>query len=397
MPTPPAVPGPCTRHVLTVACLLAGLAAVPARAGYEDIVAAFQIIRNETIMPVAGTTFDDVEETFGPRAQPSLAGSYDWHRGLDFDGVGGEDILAVYDGEFVKLDYSDSAGNYLVLKHTLPVSVSFGSNPDKNSWTSFYTYYLHLDDEVAARVTNNNWTAGSAIARGTHIGELGDTGGSGGEAYAMHLHFELRFGTSNPLANQIAGDGLTATDAWFDPHMHPYLLFDPENATWRGASAATAYTQSLALQAAGTTADALNFLYTSSLDELPLVNRFLVEVRAVGSETVLLSHVLDFNQRIGFDASTNALLDEQDKTRPYLVPLAFTDGQANYMTSLAVPFGWLGAHHAADYEITVTASDIWLASTALTVSAVPEPAASAALAGGLVLGLAWWRRRQGTG
>lgn len=391
--TPPLPPAAAALRPL--ARLLGLLLLLPAaRADYADIVTAFQAVHTGTVFPVAGKTFDDIEETFGPRAQPSLAGSYDWHRGIDLDGVGGENILAAYNGEFVKLDYSSSAGNYVVLKHTFAPAVPFGSNPAKNSWTTFYTYYMHLDNEVATRVTSNGWVAGSAIAAGTHIGEMGNTGGSGGEAYAMHLHFELRFGTSNPLENQIAGDGLTATDAWFDPHMHPLLLFDPNNATLRGASAGTSYTQSLSQLAAGTTAGAMTLLYTSSLDELAIVNRFQVDVKAVGDSTVLLSHTLDFNQRTGFDATTNALLDEQDTTKPYMVPQEFTDAQANFLTALAVPDEWLGAYVTADYEITITASDIWNNSTALTVSAIPEPPIYAALGGVLALGLVMWRRRR---
>lgn len=389
-PTPP----PAAASLRLLARLLGLLLLLPAaHADYNDVVTAFQAVRTGTVFPVEGKVFDDIEETFGPRAQPSLSGAYDWHRGIDLDGVGGENILAAYGGEFVKLDYSSSAGNYIVLKHTFASAVPFGTNPGKNSWTTFYTYYMHLDNEATTRVANNSWVAGSAIAAGTHIGELGNTGGSGGADYAMHLHFELRFGSSNPLENQIAGDGLTAGDAWFDPHMHPMLLFDPNNATLRGASAGSAYTQSLALQPAGTVGGARSILYTSSLDELAIVNRFQVEVRAAGDSGVLLSHTLDFNQRTGFDATTNALLDEQDTTRPYLVPQEFTDAQANFLTVLAVPDQWLGAYATADYEITITAADIWNNTTSLTVSAIPEPSTCAALSGLLALGLAVWRRR----
>src|SRR5690606_25771829 len=133
--------------------------------------------------------------------------------------------------------------------------------PNRQSWTTFYTYYLHLTDTSVDYINNTKqWSKGDAISAGTVIGYMGDTGSSGGSAYAPHLHFELRFGTSNPLENQIAGDGLTGTDAWFDPHMHPLLLFNPNDATLRGDSLNTPYTQSLALQAPGTTEDALTFL-----------------------------------------------------------------------------------------------------------------------------------------
>jgi murein DD-endopeptidase MepM/ murein hydrolase activator NlpD len=384
------------RNVLLPVAAACALLLGSARASYEDVVNAFTTIRANTSFPVQGKTFNDVEETFGPRRQPSLSGSYDWHRGLDIDGAGGENILAAYDAQFEKLDYSASAGNYVVLKHTLPSTVTYGSNPDKQSWTTFYTYYMHLSDDSVTLINNAGWAKGSAITKGTTIGYLGNTGGSGGEAYAYHLHFELRFGTSNPLENQIAIGGLTATDAWFDPHMHPLLLFNPNNATLRGTSSGASYAQSLALLAAGTHADGLTFQYTSSLDELPLLNRFDVQVREIASGNVVRSHSLDFNQRLGFDASTNALLDTRDVTQPYSAPQYFEDADTTFTSQLVVPTSWLGAYNTSAYEVRVTASDIWLNSTALTVSAsaVPEPSTYAALAGVLALGVVVWRRRE---
>ncbi|MBW7895760.1 MAG: M23 family metallopeptidase [Opitutaceae bacterium] len=381
------------RPFFTLLIALTGFAPAT-RANYAEIVAAFQTVSGSSVFPVAGKSFDDIEETFGPRAQPSQAGSYDWHRGFDIDGVIGDEILNVYEGVFEKLDYSASAGNYAVIKHTLPGSVNYGTNPNRQSWTTFYTYYLHLTDTSVDYINNTKqWSKGDAISAGTVIGYMGDTGSSGGSAYAPHLHFELRFGTSNPLENQIAGDGLTGTDAWFDPHMHPLLLFNPNDATLRGDSLNTPYTQSLALQAPGTTEDALTFLYTSSVDELPAANNFLVEVLLAGTETVVLSHELDLNQRIGFDASTNALLDTRDFDNPYLAPIAFTDGQTDYQTALVVPESWLAAYLDTDHEVRVTASDVWLNSTTLTVSAVPEPAHAALVAG--LLGMLWISRRRG--
>ncbi|WP_415908787.1 M23 family metallopeptidase [Oleiharenicola sp. Vm1] len=379
--------------LLLAAGLVLGALPSPLRAGYEDIVNAFAALRSDTSFPVQGKAFNDIEETFGPRRQPSLSGSYDWHRGIDIDGTGGENILAAYDAQFEKLDYSASAGNYVVLKHTLPSSVVYGTNPDKQTWTTFYTYYMHLSDDSVTLINNAGWAKGSAITAGTTIGHLGNTGGSGGEAYAYHLHFELRFGTSNPLENQIAVGGLTATDAWFDPHLHPMLLFNPNDATLRGASSGATYAQSLSLLAAGTHADGLTFQYTSSLDELPLLNRFDVQVREIASGNVVRSHTLDFNQRLGFDASTNALLDTRDLTQPYSAPQYFEDADTTFSSQLVVPTSWLGAYASSAYSVTVTASDIWLNSTTLTTSAVPEPSTYAALAGALALGAVAWRRR----
>lgn len=368
------------------------------RADYADIVAAFLSIRDDTIFPVPGATFDDIEETFGPRAQPSLAGSYDWHRGIDIDGALGADVVAAYDGTFEKIDYSTSAGNYVVIKHTLPTSVTFGPNPDHDTWTTFYTYYLHLTDETVTFIQNQNWAKGDAISAGTVIGYLGATGTSGGTPYAPHLHFELRFGTSNPLENQIAVGGLSTTDAWFDPHLHPLLLFNPADPVLRGASSASTYAQTLALLDPAATSGEIPasrvVLYTSSLDELPILNALQIAVRDTATDTVVASHVLDFNQRIGFDASTNELLDTRDFSVPFLVPDAFTDSATDYTTRLYIPDSWLAAYNLPGYVIDITATDIWGAATSLSFAAVPEPAASAALAGLGVLALAARRRRR---
>ena len=382
------------RGLLALAVALVPLPGL--HATYDDVVNLFAGVRSNTVFPVAGKTFDDIEETFGPRRQPSLGGSYDWHRGIDIDGTGGENVVAVYDAKFEKLDYSDSAGNYVVLKHTFAPAVTYGPNPDKQTWTTFYTYYMHLSEATTTLIANQGWTQGSTVSKGTTIGYLGNTGGSGGEAYAMHLHFELRFGTSNPLSNQISVGGLTTDDAWFDPHMHPMLLFNPNNATLRGSSSGSTYTQSLTQLPAGTHAGATTFQYTSSLDELPLLNRYTVEVRNLTSGVAVLSHTLDFNQRTGFDASTNALLDTRDTSVPYIAPQYFEDSATTFLSQVVVPDSWLGDYLSPDYEISVTASDIWLESTALTVSAsaIPEPSTYAALLGALALGaVAACRRR----
>jgi len=128
-----------------------------------------------------------------------------------------------------------------------------------------------------------------------------------------------------------------------------------------------------------------------------MANAFVVEVQLTATGEVVLSHTLDFNQRIGYDASTNEALDIPDKTKPYMAPLPFTDVQTNYQTALAIPKSWLGAMlDNPDYEIVVTASDIWGATTRLTLggAAIPEPSTYAMFAGVLVLGAAVLHRRR---
>lgn len=341
-----------------------------ATAGLKEVIAAFREIRNTTLFPVEGRKFNSIEETFGPRRQPTLNGAYDWHRGIDINGKRGERIIAVYDGTFDGLRSSVSAGNYVVLKHVFPAGANpplpFGPNPDRSAWTTFYTYYLHLDDATLPLV--QDWPVGKVVHRGDLIGYLGSTGGSGGEEYAPHLHFELRFGTSNPLSSQIEEGGLSPTDAWFDPHMHPMLLFNPESKLLRGTSTDVTYTQTLIRLTAVQEPSApvppgKYFLYVSSTDDLPILNRFRVDVLEDGTSARLKRYVLDLNTRAGFDASTNEKLDTRHFRRPYIEPMEFAGPQKRYRTRLIVPDEWLG--ELKSRRVRVTATDIWGRSVAL--------------------------------
>lgn len=326
--------------------LLGGMT-VASRADYAELVGRFEAIRSHTHWPVQGGGFDDIEETFGPRRQPSNNGAYDWHRGIDIDGAHGRVIVAAADGEFVKYTYSTSGGWTVVLKHPFDPPVEYGGR----MLTAFYTWYLHLDDAGTPewiKVAQTN-AARPAVSGGQVIGTMGNSGQGPGGAYAVHLHFELRAGTQSSLEFQLENYTTNSASFYgFDPHMHPLLLFPP----LPGGPEVTR------TQAPSPDTDG-RYLLRVPNDDNPDLNR--VEVRLIDRTTgiAVRSHVLDLNQRTGFDASTTATLDTRDLLQPYLAPLYFTDAQTDYQTELVVPreFGipGMGDRHA----VHVIVADLW--------------------------------------
>lgn len=338
---------PTTRSLAKLGCLLAVLAAWLARADYADIVRQFEQIRSQSVWPVQGSTLDDIEETFGPRRQPSAGGAYDWHRGIDIDGGHGTNILAAFPGEFQKYVYFASGGWTLVLKHKFPKSVTHMGK----SFDTFYTWYLHLNDDFTPAWVKDAQSAGThpTVTAGMPIAIMGTSGQGPGEAYALHLHFEVRVATQNSLEAQIANYATNSPSYYgFDPHMHPLLLFPPVRHRWSVNS----------VQAPSDTLDGI-YDIVSDNDDQPTLNR--VEVACVDLATGLdvAYHALDLNQRIGFDASTNPLLDARDLTKPYFQPDWFIDQQTDYRTQVVIPKSFFTTHAAPGRAWRVIVRDIW--------------------------------------
>ncbi|MSU89073.1 peptidoglycan DD-metalloendopeptidase family protein [Rhodobacteraceae bacterium 2CG4] len=109
---------------------------------------------------------------FGPRNDPKN-GSRRAHNGIDLAGPRGTRIEATADGVVTYAGWSSGFGKLVKIQH------AFG----------FETYYAH-QDKIRVKV-------GDRIARGDHIGDMGNTGRSTG----VHLHYEVRLGGSpvNPL------------------------------------------------------------------------------------------------------------------------------------------------------------------------------------------------------
>ena len=364
------------------------LLSLPSRADYADIVAFFNTLHGSAhaaVFPVSGGSLDDFESSFGPRNKAG-SGHYDWHRGFDVDGTDmTSPIVAPLDGYFYDYRTTTSGGNIVILEHNISELGGGAMTYHNKSVTKFYTWYLHLwDDETAANGTSTDdlvsgYTPGDAISRGTQIGVMGQSG----TTTNTHLHFEVRIGTNNSLEYQTNNPG--STQWGFDPHLNPMLLFAPNG-----------HAQTLT-QSAGTIGSTdLTFDYTISDDDYPVFNSVTALIRHTMTEEEITSHVLDLNQRTGFDATSTANLDTQDTSLPYIVPSLSPFGTDHWETQFVVPESWLSGNYDQGHELVLTATDIWGTSMSTTValSTVPEPATAATAAGFTALLSAALRRRR---
>jgi murein DD-endopeptidase MepM/ murein hydrolase activator NlpD len=194
----------------------------------------FVTLQSSSVLPVSGMTFDAVESAFGPRFQTSTQ-RYDFHRGIDVDGTQGDNIVAVLPGRFYEYVEFSAGGFTVVLEHDFAQTVTLNGR----NYDHFYTYSMHLwDDGIPGNgqstddlLTGVTWEKlssgnGTPVVAGQHIGEMGNSGSSGGTPYADHLHLELRAGARTSLSFQL--DNLeTTTQHGFDPHLNPMVLFTP--------------------------------------------------------------------------------------------------------------------------------------------------------------------------
>jgi murein DD-endopeptidase MepM/ murein hydrolase activator NlpD len=306
-----------------------------ADAAFDEIITYFESLRTETVFPVQGKTINDVEAPFGPRVKNSTV-SYDWHRGIDIDATLGTPLLAVTDGEFLKIDNYQSGGNTVILKHEFTNPVNYNGS----TLQYYYTFYMHLDSIVPELVQADANNEHPAITKGDVIGYVGHSG-----ADVDHLHFELRVGTYCSLEYQLANQSSSCANGFlFDPHINPMYFFEPLTPN-----------MNLALTSGDGINTDLQIEFTSDENQ-PLLNR--VEYQLVNnSGDVLQSHILDFNQRLGYDASTTAALDTQDIQNPYISPLTFTDSSSIFTTNIVVPASY-AQESVGDYSV-VFAEDIW--------------------------------------
>lgn len=346
------------RRAILLAALLppvtfpASALAVPSDAEHDQLLTILSQLRGQVIWPVDGSGANEIDETFGPRLQPSTD-LYDWHRGIDLDSVGGlhTTIVAPDDGQFYRYNWlSDSAGWTLVLRHDLPQPVAY------NGWVLhyYYTYFLHLDDSakpawLVAAIADDNAqpSVKRLVARGTAVATMGNSGQSEGGLYDQHLHYEVRVGTPSSLEFQIANPG--STQWGFDPHLHPLLLYP--------APAVSIQIETLAPISPLATG---RFRLLVNNDDWPGLNRItVVAVDTLHGGQELGRHTLDFNRRLGYNAASTELLDLRDETKPYMEPQYFTPSQTDYFTDLAVPAAFVSAHWGAGVEWIVSVEDIW--------------------------------------
>jgi murein DD-endopeptidase MepM/ murein hydrolase activator NlpD len=377
---------------LLIGFMVTPLTAQITTAEYANLQTEFQSLHGaQTFFPVAGKTTDDVESTFGPRIQHTT-GLYDFHRGIDVDGTQGEDILAVTGGVFWEHRTFDRGGLTVILRHDF-------SNPmtlNGNSYDHYFTYYMHLFDDqtqgngVGTLDVINGWVSeksnpgqGTSISAGTHIGELGSSGSSGGQPYSDHLHMEVRAGTTNSLIFQT--DNPATTQHGFDPHLHPMLFY--QSAIFGGLD----NSPTLTAQSALTGSSDFEVAYESS-DKALLLNRLEISLIDPDTNAIIDSHLLDFSLREGFDASDQGLLDTQDLLLPYIDPESFGQNSETFTSNIVIPATWM-ATADGQFELQVEAYDIWGNVTQFGIASVPEPAIATLIAALLLPVWAAKRRR----
>jgi len=123
------------------------------------------VILNElpVCFPLDIKGFKRVSDYFGKRKHPIL-NKWRMHKGIDFAGKLGTDILAAGDGKVKKVRYSSGYGLYIVIDHGNNITTTYG----------------HLKDA--------NVKVGDIVKASQVIGKLGNTGLSTGP----HLHFEIK-------------------------------------------------------------------------------------------------------------------------------------------------------------------------------------------------------------
>lgn len=100
---------------------------------------------------------------FGKRIDPKT-GKKTLHRGLDYAGKTGAEVIAVASGFVIRSEFQKGFGNMIEIKH-----------PD-----GYSTVYAHNNKNLVE--------AGDMVRKGQQIAELGSTGRSTGP----HVHFEVR-------------------------------------------------------------------------------------------------------------------------------------------------------------------------------------------------------------
>ena len=120
--------------------------------------------RLNEILPLGKPVNSQITSNFGTRKDP-FTGKPKKHRGIDFAGKIGTELLAVAPGRVV------SAGE----------RVGYGTTVEIDHGLGFTTFYAHLSQILVSR---GNW-----VRPGTVIGLAGSSGRSTGP----HLHYEIRY------------------------------------------------------------------------------------------------------------------------------------------------------------------------------------------------------------
>lgn len=94
---------------------------------------------------------------------------YTFHNGIDIAAPTGTPVYASAAGTVITSRYYGAYGNHIMMKHTV-------------NGISYTTVYAHLSSRAVS--------VGQTIAKGSRIGNIGNTGNS----FGSHLHFEMHRG-----------------------------------------------------------------------------------------------------------------------------------------------------------------------------------------------------------
>lgn len=318
------------------------LLTLPVFAQVTQVTTTFSQIRTNTLWPVVGSTYDSITSSFGPRIQYSTK-SYDWHRGIDINAPLGTSVVAPLAGTFFGIRNYADGGTTVILRHAFPSKISYAGR----SISYYYTFYMHLSS-VDPSLTSA--AVGKVINRGDLIGKVGHSGG----AVFDHLHWELRVGTPYSLEWQLANPNSIygAKNFGFDPHVHPLFLAIPY----------TSNTASMALITRPGISDGI--IQYSSDDDQTLLNRIEVSVKRRADNSVITLHILDYNDRIGYDPTSDVKLNTINYLKPYISPKPLGTSSP-FLTDIIIPKTFIGTTYGDQYLTSIRVFDIWGRSTLL--------------------------------
>jgi murein DD-endopeptidase MepM/ murein hydrolase activator NlpD len=325
-----------------------------------DYWTAFDGMRNDAVWPLPmSATAGHISSTFGLRKRASCDDCNDFHRGVDISGQIGEPVVASYNGTVVVVKVHGASRNkVIVLEHKFgrdhdddaatPVVVRFQGHKI-NKW---YTQYFHLDEQLVQE--------GDRVVAGHMIGRVGETGVKSGDN--PHLHMEVRLGTRCSLEYARNNPSSTCNELGIDPQVHPLLIF-PKTSVGKSFIETSLWIYQRDEKNPG---DNHKYIVrVTTPDNCMDVNRYQVVIRNRQNGMIRLSHVLDYNLRIGFDPTSTKALDKVDKTKPYLQPIPFgekkqenDDDHATWMIELIIPTVWF-RFKRADEEFVVIVENIW--------------------------------------
>mmetsp|Transcript_15139 Transcript_15139/g.20628 ORF Transcript_15139/g.20628 Transcript_15139/m.20628 type:complete len:228 (+) Transcript_15139:514-1197(+) len=188
--------------------------------------------------------------------------------------------------------------------------------------------------------------AGETVTAGQYIGKMGDTGKAGD----VHLHLEIRLGTTCSLQYAIENEPHQTCNLMdYDPHINPMLIL-PILTEQEHQRPKIDQTCELSPNTDG------EFLVRYN-DDNPNGNRIKFE-QVAQDGTVRVEHVLDFNTREGYDASSTTMLDTWEKEMPWFRPMPRLEHPDYVLGHFVVPSKFVCKKYVGD-RFRITFDSAW--------------------------------------